>query len=76
MAVNLQNGTDINGVTKKDGRIMADTPFSYEATLPTRKIVEAIQLASIPAQLSYSVTSACVLTLTSTVSCLSETNWT
>eukprot|EP00958_Prasinococcus_capsulatus_P003005 scaffold269_cov404-Prasinococcus_capsulatus_cf.AAC.9 len=55
VAVNIQNGQDNDGVVKVDGRIVKDGPFSLEATLPTRKLVEAMRQESIPAQLSYSV---------------------
>lgn len=56
VAVNLQDARipDNDGARPQDTPICLGGPDAYFATLPTRKIVEAIASAGIPAVLSYS----------------------
>ena len=45
---------DNDGAKPLDQRIVVDSPAAYFATLPTRGIVDRLQEAGIPAELSYS----------------------
>lgn len=56
VAVNLQDARipDNAGVQPRDQSIAPGGPAAYFATLPTRKIVERLTFAGIPAVLSYS----------------------
>lgn len=56
VAVNLQDARipDNDGAQPRDRSIAPNGPAAYFATLPTRKIVERLTFAGIPAVLSYS----------------------
>lgn len=56
VAVNLMDAqiADNDGLCPRDEAIYIDAPAAYLATLPTRRMVDEIREAGIPAELSYS----------------------
>lgn len=56
VAINLMDAriADNDGAQPRDEAIVPDSPAAFLATLPTRRIVEDIRRAGIPAELSYS----------------------
>ena len=56
VAINLRHASfpDNRGQQPKDAVVISDAPCGYFATLPVRKMAEAIQNAGLPARVSYS----------------------